>query len=504
MADPVYPTVAELHSQLLSDLRYGYATIGVTANVAKDSELWHRTLAVAKRLAVATQNGRLINKRINPLTATGDDLQEWAGIFGVTKRPATKSSGFVTIVVLSPATSLTVPASFKGTSASGKKYQTTAINVGVANGGAVKLESIDTGDSANLDEGEIITWDSSSITYLGTKATVAPGGIDGAADADDDEDLRARLLRRLGFPGVGGNWSQVQEWAEGANASVAFAAVYPTARGPSSYDVAIMGGGDDLSLNTTVQDQVASAIAAEMPGNVSLNVTSVTEEEIDAIIGLGLALPKSAGGAGGGWLDAVPWPSDNESGPNVFGEISAVTDTSSGLIQITVNSTSADPPLAGNRIAVWDYTEETMKHFSIVSVGGSSGAYTCVLDLFGSAADSFLESGLYVSPDAEYLDEYAAAFLASTKLLGCGEKSSNTDILFYARRKPGPDIERPYALTSLQLKGISDRAEVSDVSFAGRFSEGTKTTKTTPSVPATTALSPRILSLKRLSFRATL
>ena len=59
----------------------------------------------------------------------------------------------------------------------------------------------------------------------------------------------------------------------------------------------------------------------------------------------------NAGGAGGGWRDAVPWPSSAETGVNVFAEVTSIANLTT-LSQITVNSTAADPPKAGDRFRV--------------------------------------------------------------------------------------------------------------------------------------------------------
>ncbi len=73
----------------------------------------------------------------------------------------------------------------------------------------------------------------------------------------------------------------------------------------------------------------------------------------------------------------------------------------------------------------------------------------------------------------------------------------------WARRRPSPDVERPYALTSTQLKAVQNaQPEVSDITYAARYETGTTTTRTIPSVPATTAQAPRRLGLQHLAFRA--
>ena len=488
-----YPTPDELHAQLLSHVRWGYANAGLTANVKPKSELWIRLRAVAQVASLAIANGKLRLEDTNFLTVTGDSLRALCAIFGVTDRAASASVGWVLAKVLSGAT-VTIPIAFRCTSATGVVFETTA-GFTVVDGGSVKLQAVDTGTRGNLDAGAILTWNSAGIGYLAQKATAAAGGIDGGAPADTDDTLRARLLRRLRFPPVGGNWSYVAQLAEDASASVAAAFVYPTLRGPSSYDVAVIGASDNLVLGVDVVDVVDGAVLADMPGCEDLNATAIVEQTIDVVLNVSLPLPTFAGGAGGGWLDDEPWPSTAETAPNVFAKVTAVAANI-----ITVDSTTPDAPTAGKRVSLWSIAGATMTTYAISSVGGVSGAYTVTLDAPGGA--DVCPVGTFVSAAAERIGEYATAFVAAMRALGPGEKTDNPDILTYARRKPGQDVEFPWALTSRQLSAIEgDFAEVADLTYAGRFDAGTFTTRTSPAIPPNTADPPRMLAPYRLSFR---
>ncbi len=502
-----YPTTDEIRSQVLNDLRYNLARVGVVANVTQDSELWHRANAFAKRVSLAIANGQIGLQSINPLRAQGQYLLDLAALYGVFPRPAMGGSGFVLVKVLKPATTVHLTQNYPGSTAiGGVKFKVALDYPAIANGAPAEVVAVDTGTRTNIAAGAIITWDSAALAFLDQKAIVAPGGIDGGQEEDDVETVRKRLLRKLGFPSVGGNWSQVAEWAAAASSAIRFVAVFPTMRGPCSYDVAIVGESKSPVLNSTVQNLAAQAILAEHPGHVSLNVTSIDLELLDVILNLGLPLPKIAGGAGGGYIDPTPWPSTAET--TVKGKITGHNfATLPGTI--TVNSTNLDPPLPNNRIAIWDYAAldadgnpaPAFRFFTILSVGGASGAYVLTLDAAATSAVSFIEDGMYVSPASDRLQVYADAFIAAMNELGPGDKTSDLDLLAYARRKPGPEIEAPYNLTSRQLDTIQDNGEVSDVSFAARYSTGTTNTKTTPSVPSVVSAAPKRLALKHLAFR---
>ncbi len=486
-----YPTPDEVLAILLSTARYLGSRYGVTINVAKGSAKWIRYKAIAEVISIAIQNGKISTDAVSPLRATGQDLIDLAGQFGVYKRPATKGAGRVTVGVLLPATSTAVPLGYRCTSAYGITYETTALAT-VSDGDTVPVRAVTAGEDTDLAAGELVTWNSASVAYLDQKATVAVGDIDGGRNEDSEEVLRARLLRRLGFPSVGGNWAQVAEWAEEGSAAVDFAAVYPSARGPASFDVAIMGDADDRVLNSETIAIVDANIRANKPGSADPNTTSVAEEELDIIVNISAPLPRNAGGAGGGFVDAEPYPSDADS---AFANVTAV-----GAATLTVDSTSADLPVVGKRIAIWDATNEAMLLFSITSVAGSSGAYVLGVDNIDGLTN--VAVGAYVSAQMVNIADYAATLVSAVESLGPGEKSDDVDVLTWARRKPGPDQERPYTLTSRQLTTLENAyTEISNINYAARYATGTTTTQKTPSVPSVVTLPPKILKAKHISFR---
>jgi len=500
-----YPSPEEMLSQLLSDIRYGYARSGITVNVSSGSELFIRCKAIATRLSIAVQNNRLSLVDISPLDAEDDALTKLAGIFGVTRRPASSGAGLVQVTVFGGGT-VVIPSGFGITSPDGLVYETTQANT-VATLGFVEVQSTSTGSTTDQDPGTILTWDSAAIGSLGQNATVAGGGIDGGRNADDDDALRNRLLQRLGFPEVGGNTSQIISFAEAATAAVEQAFVYSSVRGPASYDVAVTAAGGDRTLSNANVNLVASNILANMPGTADLNATSVLAQLIDVVLLADLPLPVNAGGAGGGWRDAVPWPSDAEA---IAGEQARVINISDllTLSQIDVDSTNSDPPKIGDRFGIWNPAGGSdatgaMNEFSILGVTAIAGGFTITIDTAQSDAISFITTGMYCSAGALNLKQYASDFLDQMKLLGPGEKTDNPDILPRGRRRPIIDIEFPRKLTNVQISNVLEKHdEVLNLEYKRRFASGTQTVLTTPSIPLTTADPPRILVLQNLAIKA--
>lgn len=507
-----YPTPEEVHNQILADLRFGYQEHGIIANVEPGSELYIRAEAFANRVSIAIANNKLSLADLSPLDASGAGLEELARVFGVEKRPPAKASGF--LIVSGPgaagAPPTTIPANYICTSPSGLEYQTlAAVTVDLSAGAtaAIEVQSLVDGANTDVKPEVVMTWNSAAVAGLNQTAPVEDGGIDGGSDADTDEDLRQRLLDRLGFPGVGGNWSQVIQWAQDSSSSIDSAYVYPAVRGPSSYDVAVLKDKGDRSLSSIVVNAAANYIIGQMPGHADLNVTTGSLLAVDVIINMTLPLPQNAGGAGGGWRDGTPWPSTAETGVDTYARITAFNLANR---TITVDSTTPDAPLAGQRFGIWNPnggadSDGEMNEYTIQTVGGASGAY--VITVTGDSSSlQFVAVGMFCSAGAQKLKTYGAEFLSSMQVLGPGQKTTNVDILHRARRRPSPDLSSPSDLTTILLSKLSnEHPEILNLTYAATVPNGglptAALTITTPTVPATTTLPPRVFTLGNLSFR---
>jgi uncharacterized phage protein gp47/JayE len=485
-----YPTQDESRSTLLRAIEHSFARRGLDANTLPSSEHYIRADKYAGRIAVAIANNQLALEDSNPLTSTGDPLAILAGIFGVAKRPAGPAAG---ATLITSSGTVTIPKDYTATAPSGKKYKT--ISQGTyASGASVDVIAIDGGTDTNQDAGTQLTWDSAQIGALSPKSIVTSAGLTGGVNADNDERLRERLLQKLAFPPVGGNWSEVVAWAEEATASVEAAYCYPAVRGPSSYDIALTKAGGDRTLPAATIATVRGYVAGKMPGQESHNFTSVTAERVDVVIVARLPLPQVAGGAGGGWRDAAPWPAED----------ALVTAYNAGTGVATVDAATA--PTVGANIGVWnpsatndDGTLGAMVEYVVATVGGSTGAWTI------TAQSGFLSTplGAYVSAGALQLVEYADTFMHALALLGPGEKTESPEILPRGRRQPSTDIIAPSDITSIQLAVLTNAyREIGGATYSAVYDTGTATARVSPSIPATTADPPNVLVLNHLAIRA--
>ncbi len=495
-----YPTPDEIHAQMLADLRFAYALDGLSVNILKGSDHWYRLKVLANRLAIPIANNKIALAQFSPLTATGQNLTDIAGVFGITRRTPSSAAGYVQCFGLSGAI-IPFPAGFRAVAPGGAVYELPAAATVTLSGQTlnattptVQLAAIKAGTATNQNAGTKLQWASSAFGSLANSCTVDPGGIDGGANEDDDETLRSRLLARLRSPGIGGNEAQMVAWAEESTAAVEKAYCYGPVRGPGSVDVAVTSVGGDRALSSANLEIVRAHVAGETNGRCDLNVTTVAQQQLDVVVNLVLPLPTNAGGSGSGWRDATPWPSTTD-----VATLAKITAKS--FYTFTVNSTSLDPPTVGAHFAIWHPTEQKFYEYEVQAVSGVSGAY--VIDPSGVALPSWIAVGQYITAGAFNLTTYGSDLLVETNKLGPGEKTTNTLILPRGRRVPAPDVSNPSALTEVQLANglINKHPEISGASFAARYATGGTTTTTSPAVPATTADPPKILTIKNLAFR---
>lgn len=496
MTEPVegqfFPTKEEMVNIYLRKYAGAGTRAGLTFNVLPSSEAAVKAEAVATLQMVAFANSKLGLDAHSPLTAQGDDLLEEADTYGVTPRPASGSSGRV-IVQLVSVVGVTIPEGYVGTGPNGRKYKTSTINTAVPNNASIEVVSVDTGADTELQAGDIITWDSSSIGFLKRNATVDVGGITGGRDTDDVETVRQRLLRRLRFPGIGGNWAHAIALAESGSAAIDFAVAYPALQGAGTMSVAVVSNSGDRTLSDAVVNLAAASITATIPGHVNMNVTTVEPEETDVIFTIRSQVPGTAGGSSTGWRDSGPWPNET-SGP-----VKVTSYLSPGIGQIITSATVLGSLANGKHIAIWDWEAQEMIELTVL-LAQVSGGFVRIAVVEGFSRDF---TGAYISPGAINMKSYGASALSAMRALGPGEKTSNVWVLPRARRRPTPDVDYPYRLESNVTSAIqAAEPTIQHIEYRERYATGTTTDLVTPTIPSNPNDPPNILVLKHLAFIA--
>jgi uncharacterized phage protein gp47/JayE len=500
-----YPTKEELKALYLRRVKHAarIANSDFVVNVLPGSEYDLRGDAIASVAAPAYANNKLANIDRSPLQATGtevgDPLYELTRQYGVSPRAASPATGYVLVNVAAaasvvggptpPATTVTIPAGYVCQAPDGLKYTVVSTTVAVQ-GTAVQVKASTGGEDTNQDPATPMVWVSTGVGKLLTNCQVDSDGLTGGTSADGEQELRNRLLDRLSFPSVGGNWAQSKQWAEDASSTVSDAFVYCAARGPGSIDIALVKEDGDRTVSSVVINAVASAVAAQLPGHVDLNVTTVASQLLDVVIDAQLPLPVFAGGAGGGWKDATPWP--NATSGSV--KITAINGTNT---QITTNASALNGVAVGHHIAIWNPDDETLYQYE-VSEAVVDGGFVKIKVIGGFSWDP---SGAYISADAENLDSYCASLLESFQALGPGEKTSDGRLLPRAYRRPTQDVKGPTDVGSKLLATVTnDYPEILSLEFRHRYETGTTTTRSTPGLPSATSDPPKILAVEHMAF----
>ena len=485
-----------IRDDMLRTIRNGLTQFGiVNPQVGFGTDYYLIATGLANEISVVNVNVQVKADAQMPDTATGTDLARLLQNNGLAYRPASPSTGAIT---LDCSSTTLVPTGGTLVDATGLRYQVTVGGTFSA-GTRVPLISIDTGSGVNHLAGDVLKW-TTAPPFCNQNQSVASGGLTGGAPAENDDTARARLFVRLQNPPGSGNWPQVNGYAEASSPLVQKAFCYPGVNGPSTCHVAVVGYATTVSKNRDIDTTsvmpgtVTPYILGQMPEYVETIITTVTNVATDVSIGLTLPSATTAqpAGPGGGWVDGSPWPAVSGLGQNSV-TVTAVTSST----VFTVNAPTA-PTSNVSHIAFLDPTNWTLYQAKVLSYTGGAGAYVITIDQpFPNIAAAFaLDASAkpIIWPQAVNGPAYVAAFLAAMALMGPGEKTSNAGVLSRGYRHPLPVNSWPYSLNATILKSLSNvGSEVLDVSYYSRST-------TTPAIPGSVANPPNILVPRFIGF----
>ncbi|MFP3944637.1 MAG: baseplate J/gp47 family protein, partial [Alphaproteobacteria bacterium] len=148
-------------------------------------------------------------RQLFPDTAEAEHLERHASIRGLTRLAATAATGNVTLTGNDGAV---VPAGTELQRSDGVRFATDA-DATIASGTATAtVTAVEAGEDGNTAAGAGLTF-VSPVTDVDSTATVDAGGLTGAADAETDDELRARLLQVWRDPPQGGAEADYVAWA---------------------------------------------------------------------------------------------------------------------------------------------------------------------------------------------------------------------------------------------------------------------------------------------------
>lgn len=248
-----------------------------------------------------------------PYTATDEYLEAWAALKGITRNPATASTGTATFTGINGSV---LPSGTQMVRGDGYLYQSTATGTVASGAVTVPVTSVlplidavnnptGSGAASNTPSGTVLTLQSPvlGIQQNGTAATAFTGG----ADVETDDSLRTRMLQRYQAPPQGGALADYVGWALavpgvtrawcapngfGAGTVVVYVMLDTAEAGNGGFPVGTDGiSPDDQGPNgprgtiaTGDQLTVANAIISEQPVTALVYVCAPTANTVDFTI----------------------------------------------------------------------------------------------------------------------------------------------------------------------------------------------------------------------------
>ena len=235
------PDFGTIRQRMLRDA----ANLDPTAPQDRDSDLFVRSSATASAVSVLYHFLAWQARQLLPDTADPEYLEQHCALRGITRKPATRATGTLT---LTGRTGAVVPAGTQAKDLSGVLYRTT-VSVTLAGTGD---DATATAPCEAVEPGALPDMESAGVTLLAAPSGVrstARLDLTGGTDMEADAELLARLLEYMRDPPAGGTTADYRRWAKEVS-GVSEAIVYPLRQGPGTVDIVIIGPdgipGDDV------------------------------------------------------------------------------------------------------------------------------------------------------------------------------------------------------------------------------------------------------------------
>lgn len=253
---------------------------GADANLRGSPE---EVLVIAEAGMTHGAHGHLkwLSRQLLADTCDDEFLVRLAGVWGLSRNPAVKSTGALTIVGVDTST---CPAGTIWVRGDGVQYTQDA-DVTITGGEAVAaLTAVVGGVDGDADAGTKLQI-GSAVTGITATATVS--GTDGLSDGTDVEtiaDLRARLLERLRLPPRGGGTGDYVKWLKEDVSGVTRVWEYPVMLGPGTVGVCFVRD-DDVSIIPDAGEVTTAqtAIDAHRPITAEVTVFAPVPEPVDFV-----------------------------------------------------------------------------------------------------------------------------------------------------------------------------------------------------------------------------
>jgi len=147
-----------------------------------------------------------MSKQVMPDTAEAEYLERWAAVYGIYRLPATFATGEVEVIGTN---GITLPAGTVFVAAGGTQYASAADETTAGGTATLAITALTEGAVGTLADGQV-------LNLLQPVAGIQPSGIATAiiagSDAESDDAMRVRLLKRIQDPPQGGSQADYFEW----------------------------------------------------------------------------------------------------------------------------------------------------------------------------------------------------------------------------------------------------------------------------------------------------
>ena len=344
---------------------------------------------------------------------------------GTVKLPATGASGYM------EATKIATGGAFiaEGTVLRHQPTNTivlVAVSDTYQDGDPIPIVCETTGPATNLDEDELLVFDSPPPGVSQTSTILAQNdgtgnivGLTGGRDAETDEELQVRVIEAQSNPPAAGNSAQIVQEAQSTPVvPVQKAFSIPAWFGSGSACVAFTLRPEASASripNSTQRGLVAAHLGTAFPTDFNITVATVLGQTV--AVQLGVTWISGANG----WADLTPWPEYIASDSVIVDGAAAIT---TGAFRVT-RTLSGIAPQVGQTIAVFDLASKRFKRKRIATVAtivsGKSWNLTFTSDL--GASDTYVPTaGSLVSPWSPSLQRIQTEIVTYFQGLGPGEQ----------------------------------------------------------------------------------
>jgi hypothetical protein len=220
-----------------------------------------------------------------PDTASGEFLDRWGAIRGVTRKAATPSRKSSALRVFGTVGATVATGDALTHDATGLQFQVNEDETIPAAGYVdVDVVAVDVGRQTQLSAGETLRFDDPP-TNVNEEAVLQLDIDEDGDDAESDASYRTRILDRFANPPLGGAQNDYVQWALEVT-GIASAYAYPGRAGRNSVDVAALhsGSGSSRLLSAGEITDLLEYLDTKKPAGVDLRVLTVATQEQNIIV----------------------------------------------------------------------------------------------------------------------------------------------------------------------------------------------------------------------------